>query len=72
MRDFGRWFVEQGAHRPAPPQAHELPDGIREASDGVYMVRCCICERDFEWPVEPELFEPGMNNYCGGSPSCCP
>lgn len=36
-----------------------------------YHVRCRVCDRR-EWPAEIEQYDPGVNNYCGGSPWCCP
>lgn len=85
MKEFGEW-LNNPTRRPRDPAAPEpvqstiqsardaldaaLPDGMTVRLK--FLVPCRSCERDFEWPAEPELYEHGVNNYCGGSPRCCP
>lgn len=88
MKDFGEWF-NNAARRPewvVPPKPAAAPtDPVKAAREAleaavddldvriVYMVKCCACEKQFEWPdQEIEHFVAGVNNYCGGSPRCCP
>lgn len=84
MKDFGEWF-NNPIRREAPqaPTATSQQSSIEAARetlesllpDGISMrfyVPCRVCGKKYEWPVEPELYEDGENNYCGGSPSCCP
>lgn len=85
MKDFGEWFSNPTRRprksTPAAPVVSPIT-AAREALEAAlpedmsvrlrFMVPCRCCEREYEWPVEPELYEAGENNYCGGSPRCCP
>jgi hypothetical protein len=82
--DFDRWFQQQGrAAPPAPePESESLADqlealGLDLHKDGSVWGRCCICDGGIRLTdymsaeeclrdVDPE------NQYCGGSPRCCP
>lgn len=79
MKDFGQWF------RDARPAFEESTDArsehisvLEEAgvldlmNDGRYMVRCCVCGKNDELPVDPSEIDVGYERYCGGSPRCCP
>lgn len=85
MKEFGEWFNNPArrAQAPAPtpaPASNPIADARAVLEDALepfdvrisYHVRCRVCEQRFEWPAEIELIEPGVNNYCGGSPRCCP
>lgn len=86
MKDFGDWFSNPTRRpRESAPAAPKPQLPIEAACDALeaalpddmnyriqFIVPCCRCERKYEWPVEPDLYEPGVNNYCGGSPRCCP
>lgn len=77
MKDFGRWFTEQGpddapATVAAPVDDDELPDGLYMIN-GLLTATCRGCGKDYEWPAEAEKF-PGKHDYynlCGGQ-FCCP
>jgi hypothetical protein len=86
VKDFGEWFNNPARRVPAPspapaPAANPITEAraaLEDALEGVgdvyisYHVPCRVCERRYEWPVAIEEYEPGVNNYCGGSPRCCP
>jgi hypothetical protein len=70
MKPFGEWFADFGKQKSV--EETQLPEGVW-LHNGKYMVKCCVCERDMEigcdiadYPME------GDDNWCGGSPSCCP
>jgi hypothetical protein len=67
MKDFGQWFKEQSA------PVEELPEGICEGDNGIYLACCCGCDQWKELPVGvDEIPFTGYRHYCGGSPWCCP
>lgn len=76
MKDFGRWFTDQGqAEQQLKPQEEAddmLPDGVWERG-GKYMANCRSCDYSYEisWDVEKEGFDPDMS-YCGRSDRCIP
>ena len=47
------------------------PEGLDLMKDGTWSVRCCVCDRPYQWPVLASEYEDG-EHYCGGSPRCCP
>ena len=73
MIDFGTWFAKQA---PLPDPEPELPDGFDERADGSLWVNCCQCGA----PVcitglisrEEALGQDPTDQYCWGSPRCCP
>lgn len=80
--DFERWFQRQGKPAaPHPPAALSLADqlediGFNVHADGSVHCDCCICERDIQLTdyisATECLDEDPKNQYCGGSPRCCP
>lgn len=85
MKDFGRWFQEQALPVAAPePVTYAQLDALGfEVDDdhtghilAVYC-KCCMCERRIkltEYLSVEEIAEgaDAYNQYCGGSPRCCP
>jgi hypothetical protein len=60
---------ERGDHSTGFSVEPELPEGVWEASAGVYMARCRSCERSYELCYDVRDFtEEG--NVCGGSDRC--
>jgi hypothetical protein len=80
--DFERWFQRQGrAAAPPPPPVLSLDDrlddiGFETDGSGNVYCKCCMCERqinltDYISATEC-LDQDPKNQYCGGSPRCCP
>lgn len=81
MTDFERWFQQQG--RPVAPPAPQptlmdrLEDlGFRVDGDDNVYCDCRMCKReirltDYISAAECLDADPG-DQYCGGSPRCCP
>ena len=84
MADFERWFQQQGrpAAPPAPPSLTALADqleaiGLDLHKDGSVWGECCICKgaiklTDYLTVDECLRDVDPVNQYCGGSPRCCP
>lgn len=74
--DFERWFQRQG-----PPEqilAEKLEDiGLDMHQDGSVWGECCICHKrmcltDYVTAEECLSDIDPADQYCGGSPRCCP
>lgn len=81
MKDFGRWFGEQALPSPAaaqPSLADQLEDlGLDLMKDGTVWGECCVCKKamcltDYMTAEECLRDIDPLNQYCGGSPRCCP
>jgi hypothetical protein len=80
MPDFERWFQQQGrpAAPPAPSLAEQLEDmGLDLHTDGSVWGECCMCHNRIRWTDYMSAEEclrdvDPHNQYCGGSPRCCP
>jgi hypothetical protein len=80
MPDFERWFQQQG--RPAAPLPPSLSEQLEDLGldlheDGSVWGECCICHgrirlTDFMSAEECLRDVDPENQYCGGSPRCCP
>jgi len=80
MMDFDRWMRQQAA--PAAPAAPDLADqleaiGLDLHTDGSVWGECCICHcriRLTDYLTVDECLRDvdPKNEYCGGSPRCCP
>lgn len=77
-REFGQWFAQQRviAEPPAAPVLAELPEGFDERSDGSIYVDCCKCGTSIKISdyLDRDAIElqDAREQYCGGSPMCCP
>lgn len=75
MKDFGRWFTEQGQTvvPQTTPVDDMLPEGLFDGPNGTFRAYCRACENTYEvsWDWQKEGFDQDMS-YCGGSPRCCP
>jgi hypothetical protein len=69
--DTSRENFERGDHTTESSAEPELPEGVWEGSQGVYMARCRSCERDYELCYDVQDFSE-EGNYCGGSDRCIP
>jgi len=81
VMDFERWFQQQGRPTAPPPATPSLTDQLEDMgfdvhADGSVHCDCCMCERDIpltDYISAAEcLDEDPKNQYCGGSPRCCP
>lgn len=61
-------LIATGAYAEPEP---ELPDGVWEASPGVFKATCRSCERSYELFSDLCDFDPDYS-YCGGSERCVP
>lgn len=43
-----------------------------QMGDSSWWCECCRCGEDFELPCDTMDVYPGQDQYCGGSPRCCP
>lgn len=68
--EFDRWLKEQ---KPPEPRDDSLDYEHLGAwkREGKWMIACRVCERDFEMFTHPSEYLEN-DNYCGGSPRCCP
>lgn len=81
MRDFGQWFAEQSlpASAPAAPDLAEQLEamGLDMHKDGSVWGECRMCKgrirlTDYMSAEECLRDVDPENQYCGGSPRCCP
>lgn len=72
--DFERWFQRQAPVLTLDERLEEI--GFSVHSDGSVHADCCICRRDIALTdyvsADECLREDPNNQYCGGSPQCCP
>lgn len=81
MKDFGRWFQEQALPEPTraePSLDDQLEDmGLDVHHDGSVWGECCVCGHRIQFTdylTREEIVRDvdPLNQYCGGSPRCCP
>jgi hypothetical protein len=79
MKDFGQWLNESRSTRAVSADGRADHISVLEdagvldlMNDGRYMVRCCVCGKNDELPVDPSEIDVGYEHYCNGSPWCCP
>lgn len=82
MKDFGQWFAEQSVPAAAPVATPSLADQLEELGldlhkDGSVWGECCMCHArirltDYMSAEECLMNVDPVNQYCGGSPRCCP